>query len=421
LKIDKTRLYACKIITAVRFNGAYLNKRLQHISDLPTKDMALLTSLCYGVIKNYDYLKTLIIRQQSDIRLKRPVEVILVLAFYQFLLLDKIPSYAIIDTAVDLTKQRAGLATSRFVNAFLHQAFANKQKLLSTLSSGETLEADLALRYSMPLWLIKLLLAQYGADETTSFLTAVQLPAQQFIRVNKLRATAEAFAERQGYIQQDVPYCFATTSGTNVQSDPFLAGKVTVQNISSQAVGYFVNPQRGDNILDMCAAPGGKATHLAELTGDMAHITALEMYGDRVLQIEENQRRLGINSITALQADATDFQTDTMYDKILLDAPCSGLGTLAQKPEIRYHLQPTDLDALVLLQRQLIDHAWTLLKNGGELIYSTCTINRKENERQVSYLLEQQPTAQLLEERLIFDEMREGYAGFYMAKISKRK
>jgi len=405
----------------VRFNGAYLNKSLQQITDLQAKDMALLTSLTYGVSKKYDYLRAIIFAQQTDLKLKRSVETLLVLAFYQFLFLDKIPTYAIIDTTVELTKKLESIPASRFVNAFLHKAFAHKEQLKLDAATFDTTAVWLSVRYSTPLWLVKLLIAQYGESKTIFFLANVELPARQFVRVNKLKTNALDGLKDGDYVTRELPYCLEFVVGGHVKQAGFDTGLYTVQNISSQSVGYFMNPQPYDKILDMCAAPGGKTTHLAELTNDLADITALDVYAERVAQIKDNQQRLGIKGIRVEVADATNVQTGSQYDKILLDAPCSGLGTLAQKPEIRYHLKPENLDELIVLQRKLIDHAWTLLKAGGELTYSTCTINRNENERQVQYLLKQFPSAELLEERTLFDEMGTGYAGFYFAKIRKQK
>lgn len=421
LKVDKTRQYAVNIIRDVRFNSGYLNKSLQEIGDLSTKDMALLTSLTYGTIKNYDYLKTLLFQQQQNLKLKRPLEIILILALYQFIFLDKIPAYAIINSSVNLAKRQGGLFASRFVNAFLHKVFTQKEKLVLDETAYKNERAELlAVRYSMPPWLIRLLLAQYQEEQTLFFLNAIQLPAKQFIRVNRLQATLAEFTNDSHYVEQDLPYCFEHLGGNGALQAAFLEGKYSIQNIASQSVGYFLNPKKYDKILDMCAAPGGKTTHLAELTNDTAEIIALDLYEQRVAQINQNQGRLGITGIQALVADATKIKMRAEFDKVLLDAPCSGLGVLAQKPEIRYHLQPENLDELEHLQRKLLNRAWLALKPDGELTYSTCTINRNENERQVQFFLEKHPDATLVEDRLIFTEMEEGYSGFYMAKIRKQ-
>jgi len=408
-----------RIITAVRFHGGYLNKTLQQIDDLSDKDMALLTTMTYGVIKKYDYLKALILQEQADIKLKRSIEVILVVAFYQYIFLDKIPQYAIIDTAVELAKEKEDIVAGQFVNAFLHKAFSEGKELVLDKTRFASVEDRLAVIYSVPVWLVKLLFAQYGEEDTRFFLEMSELPAKTFIRINQLKPAT--FSPEDEYVRTPVPYCFEAKGGNQVKNVAFATGMYTIQNISSQTVGYFVDPQASDRILDMCAAPGGKTTQLAELTADKADITALDIYEERVAQIKKNAQRLGIKSIQAIRADATDFQSKTMYDKILLDAPCSGLGTLAQKPEIRYHVSPEMLDELVVLQQKLIAQAWRLLAEGGELTYSTCTINRKENERQVQAMLKEYPNASLIEERHIFKEMRNGYAGFYLAKIKKQK
>ena len=416
LKKNNLRVQAADIIYQVRFSGAYLNKSLQQVSDLSPQDQGLLTNIAYGTIKHYDYLRTLLRQQMPTLKVKKRVEVILILSLYQFLYLERIPTYAIVDNAVEMSKKHGGQPIARFVNATLHRLFADKTTLQLDTTDMDT-AAIFAVTYSMPLWLIKLLLAQYGATDTKFYLDAMMLPARQFIRYNRLKVSADYSIEHAE--TRDLPFSGEYLGGSAVKHPDFLQGKFTIQNLSSQRVGYFVEPQPEESILDMCAAPGGKTTHLAELTADKAHILALDLYPQRVTQIEENATRLGINNIKTLVADATTFVPETDFDKVLLDAPCSGLGVLAQKPEIRYTITPEALDELVALQATLLEKAWSVLKPGGTLIYSTCTINRKENEKQVENFLKKVPNGTLVEEQFIFSEMAAGSAGFYLAKLVK--
>lgn len=415
---NRTRQYAIEIVYQARYQAGYINKELQKVADLSKTDMGLLTTLVYGTIKQYEYLKAILLEQQPTLKVKKRVEVILVVALYQFLFLERIPDYAIINAAVELTKQYASVEVSRFVNALLRRIFVKREQLILPVSIHDETD-NLALQYSMPAWLIKLLQAQYGTEKMLVFLQAIQQPARQFIRLNRLRNIPEENITKHQWKPTALPYCYENEKGNSSQTDDFLAGNYTIQNIASQSVGYFVNPQKYDKILDMCAAPGGKTTHLAELTEDTAEIIALDLYEHRVKQIDQNTKRLAITGITTKAADARFFLDEKGFDKILLDAPCSGLGVLAQKPEIRYTITPAAFDELENLQRTLLDTAWQNLREQGVLIYSTCTINRKENEKQIQQFLKKYPDANFLEERLFFDEMQQGFAGFYMAKIQK--
>lgn len=413
------RKQAMEIIYQVRYQQGYLNKALQQVQNMTDEDRRLLTTITYGTIKYYEYLKAILLQQTERLKVKKKIEVLLVMALYQAIFLERIPDYAIINTTVELTK-KIDRHVVGFVNACLRQLLTNKEQLnLNVTNLSET--EQLALRYSVPEWLIKMFLAQYDHTSVENFLQVSQQPPKQFIRLNRLQVTADYLANNDAFRVDVLPYSAECIKGNAASMEDFVSGKMTIQNLSSQVVGYFVNPLKSDKILDMCAAPGGKTTHLAELTNNEAEIIALDIYEHRVKQITDNAKRLGITCIQALTQDALTYTPVSQFDKILLDAACSGFGTLAQKPEIRYTMTPTGLDALIRLQRDLLLKAWSLLKVGGELVYSTCTINRKENEKQIAWFLAHHENAELLEEKLLFAEMIKGYAGFYMAKMKKVK
>ncbi len=414
-----SRELAIQIIFETRYNSGYINKQLQEVKELSRSDMGFLTNIVYGVMKDYDYLLAVLEQQNVELsKNKRIIRVILAVALYQFLMLDKIPTYAIIDSAVRIARKKTNDFSATFVNATLRQVLQDKENLKLDVESKEKPE-QLALLYSMPLWLTRLVIAQYGIEKTENYYQWSRLANRQFARVNSLKATQEEILAIDGFVKAELPNAVEYLEGNIAATEAYQNGLLTIQNLSSQKVGQMLDPQPEEKILDMCAAPGGKTTHLAELAKDKADITALDIYPFRAKQIEENAKRLGLTSIQAFAKDALVVENLTYYDKILLDAPCSGLGVLRQKPEIKYQLTPEMLDELVILQKNLLEAAWKQLKVGGILVYSTCTINKKENEKQVATFLQKTEQAELLTEEHIFDEMQNGYAGFYLAKLKK--
>lgn len=414
------RTLAVTIVYEARFNNGYINKQLQNVHHLSNEDMRLLTTICYGSIKQFDYLYNMFEFINGDAKNKPKAKTIIVVAMFQFFYLDKVPTYAILDAAVETAKKIMNNHVATYINAILRKFFNNDeimeqyQAYLVTLDDANRL----AIQYSVPQWLVNLLIAQYGIKDASQFLVNSQLESKQFVRANTLKVTTSELLEVDKFSAAPLANALEYQGGNTAATSYFQEGLISVQNISSQLVAHFVDPQPHEHILDMCAAPGGKTTHLAELAQDKAYIMAYDLYPLRVKQIEQNVTRLELQSVRVKVHDALVVEQQ-QYDKILLDAPCSGLGVMSQKPEIRYHITPTDLDDLILLQQQLLNSAWQQLLPGGILVYSTCTINRKENEKQVQYLLHKHEDATVIEERLILDEMLDGYSGFYMAKIQK--
>ncbi|MGL5042500.1 MAG: 16S rRNA (cytosine(967)-C(5))-methyltransferase RsmB [Culicoidibacterales bacterium] len=414
------RELASQIILETCYNKGYINKQLQGIKQLSPSDMSFLTNIVYGVVKDYDYLQAILATRVDLAKNKRIVRVILAMSLYQFLSLDKIPTYAIIDSAVRVARAKTNDFTATFVNAVLRKILVDKATLTVDTTSLSEIEA-LAIKHSQPLWLTKLLVSQYNLEEATSFYLWVSESNRQFARVNTLKASKEEILELPGFIAADGVDAVEYLLGNIAATEAFLQGRVMIQNLSSQLVAPSLNPQRGDTILDMCAAPGGKTTHLAQLTGNKATITAMDLYPFRVKQIDENAQRLGNTTINSVTGDALSLDKTIFYDRILLDAPCSGLGVLKQKPEIKYQITPTILDELVVLQRKLLKSGWSQLKVGGTFVYSTCTINKKENQKQIAQFLANTPDAKLVAENEVFAQMAEGYSGFYLATMLKEE
>ena len=421
--LKNVRIIAADIIYEVMYKSGYLNKLLQKDYGLSNNDQRLLTTITYGTIKHYIYLEYIFDFHIKDAKIKRLTKVIFLIALYQYLFLDKIPMYAIVDQAVLTAQKRMNKFVAKFVNVTMRNLLTQPKSALIPDFTGLQLNEKLAYQYSVPLWLWQLVSAQYDSETAKKYFSNVQNDPQQFVRINRLKTeTVDLLAESLALEPiSDISHAYINKSGNIALSPAYQNGQVSIQNLSSQAVGFLVNPKPNDIILDMCAAPGGKTTHLAELADDKISITAYDVHSFRVEQIMANAERLGIQNITAETADAITTQKPNHYTKILLDAPCSGLGVLQQKPEIKYHITPSALDDLIIIQQKLLESAWIQLQDQGELIYSTCTINRKENEKQIDAFLKKHPDAKVLTERLIIDEVEQGYTGFYMTKLKKTK
>ena len=240
-------------------------------------------------------------------------------------------------------------------------------------------------------------------------------------RVNTLKISREALIQKDPRFKAS-PYTKDAVyyeGGNIAHTQAFKEGFVTIQDESSQCVAQLLSPQPGMQVLDMCAAPGSKTTHLAALMDNQGTIDAFDLYKHKITLINDNASRLGATIINAKVGDATNLETfgKKQYDAILLDGPCTGLGVLARKVEIRYH-EPSAMDEIIPIQKKLLENAYQLCKMGGNIVYSTCTINKKENEKQVATFVKDHPDMRVVEEKTIlpFDMHSDG---FYMCLLKK--
>ncbi|MFP4920491.1 16S rRNA (cytosine(967)-C(5))-methyltransferase RsmB [Staphylococcus coagulans] len=371
-------------IEAVIKDGAYsnlkMNETLQSYALNPA-DRALYTELVYGTIKRKltldFYLKPFV-----KTKIKGWVRRLLWMSLYQHLYLDKIPTHAIIHEAVNIAKRRGGQQTGNVVNAILRQVTTQN---LPDIDAIKKKEIRLSVKYSIPVWIIKHWLTHFGEAVTTSIAENLLLPAAQTVRVNQTRIAideAKEALEKEGlHVEKDdhLPECLHVSGHGVMHTSLFKKGYVSIQDKSSMFVAHMLNLQSGDSVLDSCSAPGGKACHIAELLNGTGQVLATDLHDHKITLIENNIHKLGLTHIKAMQHDATK-PYDQMFDKILLDAPCSGLGVIRHKPEIKYTMTPEVIDELVTIQLKLLNNVAQNLKPGGTLVYSTCTIEQLENE-----------------------------------------
>lgn len=415
---NNVRYVAFDIIHEVVYQDGYSNLLLKNkINHFEDKDKALITNIVYGVLQNYDLLKhqlTLLDYQ----KLSHKNEIIILMSLYQKHFLDKIPDYAIVNEALKIVKAISSKYETSFVAALLNEALHND---LTYLDSDNNID-NLSIKYSHPQWLIKMWLKQYGEAITLKMLENNLEKADLFMRYNPITQQQQLIEDNDLYQATAFANAYTYHGGNVSDLAEYQRGMVSVQDLSSQQVGSLLNPQPGMKVLDMCAAPGIKTTHLAELMGNEGQIDAIDIHEHKIKLIEENAWRLGLDIINAKHYDATqlsDYIPDETYDMILCDAPCTGLGVIKRKPEIKYQDIAISMDQIMKTQAQLLEQAYPLLKAGGKLVYSTCTVNKKENEKQVQRFLAKYEDLELISEKTIFN-FEYNSDSFYMALIVKK-
>lgn len=384
---------------------------------LSRRDHALVTRLVYGTLAWQGYLDHIVAAfsgrplQQLD----PPVRAVLRLALFQTCVLTRIPDFAAVNTAVHLAKRFRGGSAVSFVNAVLRRAVAGWRAVPFPSEDDDPI-GHLATRFSHPHWLVERWLADYGADETAALLRANNEAAPTVLRVNRLKNEPAALLARLHASDcSAVPTAYSPVglrldAGTALDALPGHAeGCFTAQGEASQLVGFLVDPRPGERVLDACAAPGGKTTHLAELMNDQGTVVALDPHPRGVERIRRAAQRLGLSIVEAHVADATTWVPDQAaagsphgcFDRVLVDAPCSGLGTLRQHPEVKWRRSPVDIGDLAHLQQQLLQRMAGLVRPGGILVYATCTLSAAENEDVLAAFLQRQPAFQVDDARSV--------------------
>lgn len=406
--MDKARETAIKVLQEVHEKGAYANVALAQAlrrTELTDQDRRFVTELVYGVVKAGETLDWILRRYINRPLSKVPAMIreILRLGLYQIFYLDKVPSSAACNTAVDLAKRYGHKGTAGFVNAVLRTAVREPEKASFPHGKGHASE-ELALKSQHPLWLVKRWIKEFGFEETERLCQFNNESARLCLRVNTLRCNRKdlieelkacgAEAEASPWVDDGV---VVYTHGALDNMAPLQEGRAQVQDESSMLVAHVVSPQPGEFVLDCCSAPGGKTTHMAALMENKGRIVAGDIYEHKLARIEENAQRLGISIIEATMLDAREAgaRFKEQADRVLVDAPCSGLGVLRRKPDARWHKEQKEIDALPELQLAILKSAAEAVKPGGVLVYSTCTIERSENQAVVEAFLQDNPAFQL--------------------------
>lgn len=392
------RLQALDVCLNVVKDGRSLSKALpQSLAKLADpRDRALVQQLVFGTLRWQLRLQA-IAAQLMDKPLKpkdQDVFQLILIGLYQLIYLD-IPEHAAVSETVSLTKALKKPWAKGLVNAVLRSYQRESETVL------DTVDANPVAHYSHPQWLWERLKKAYP-DHWAQIMDANNRPAPLTLRINPLKTTREQFLKKledQG-IESEAHPC--SVQGINLlrslditQLPGFDAGEFSVQDGAAQQAGYLLSPQPEERILDACSAPGGKTTHLLEMSQNQADVVALDIEPERLERVQENLSRLALKA-TLKAGDAANLSAwwDTQpFDKILLDAPCSATGIIRRQPDIKWHRKPQDIKALVETQKTLLDTLWTTLKPGGLLLYATCSILPQENIDQITDFLSRHPDA----------------------------
>lgn len=393
------RKFVVKLLTRMDDNNAYSNILLSDSlkrNELSQQDKRFASALFYGVVE-WQYTLDEIIREFSakkSQRISNEIRNVLRIALYQLLYMDSVPDSAAVDESVKLAKESRKPNSAGFVNALLRE-FIRSGKKLPTRSSYID---QLAIDYSCPVWLVKKLIRDYNDRICLDVLKTSIGQAPTTVRVNTVNAPLEDTLkmlsdEGIGYeVVKHLPDCLILhLPGSVEQTKAYKNGRIHVQDIACQFCVAALEPKENDIVLDLCAAPGGKTFTIAEHMKDKGTVYAFDLHENRVKLIRAGAKRLGLKSIRARANDAKEYLKDMpMANKVLCDVPCSGLGVIRRKPEIKYK-DPADFERLPDIQRVILDSSSKYVKRGGILVYSTCTLSREENDAVVADFIKRHP------------------------------
>ena len=383
------RELALKILNEIDNEGAYSTLSVKKaLDDNDRKDAGFIRELVYGVLKNQRLIDEIII-ESSSIRMKKihpMILLILRIGIYQIIFMDTIPESAAVDEAVKLAKKYGHKGTIGFVNGILRGIASRKTFFMNEdYKSGDH---DLGIKFSHPDYMVRLWIEQYGLDFTRDLLKSNNKVPPFTIRTNTLKVSTKDLMHRlesygfetvKGSIARDSIIVTNPKAMTNLPE--FKEGLFTIQDEASMIVTEVINPTAGSFVIDVCSAPGGKSTHIAQWTGDNGAVIARDIYPHKLILVDGLAKRLGIKTIKTELWDALKIDDGLLNkaDYCLVDAPCSGLGLIRRKPDIKWTRSRDDIRELSLIQSRILTAASGYVKPGGTLVYSTCTINKEEN------------------------------------------
>lgn len=383
------RQIAFEVLLRVEKEGAYSNLTLDsvlNLSQLDTRDKSFVSALVYGTIEkriSLDYQLSLYLSKPIE-KLKKDVLTLLRMGAYQIFFMDKVPNSAAVNESVKISKSGKSAYASSLINAVLRKCSQNGLTYAKDMTHSELL----SVKYSCPLWLVNKWIKEYGNEDTEKLLEAFSLPAETIIRVNTLKTTSDKLCEilekqgvkaRKGSVDNSLILDLCGNSIENISA--YKDGLFHVQDIASQICCRAVDAHEGETVFDMCSSPGGKSFTIAQYMNNKGKLYSFDLYEHRVSLISQGASRLSIDIIDAQVGDATVFNSQLpLADKVLCDVVCSGFGIIRRKPEIRYK-SPDSVKQLPAIQLQILENASSYVKLGGRLVYSTCTLNKAENEK----------------------------------------
>lgn len=439
MKTVNVREAALELIDAVEKSGSYSNLMLNNAiekNNITGRDAGLLTEITYGTIQRkltLDYYLAPFLKKKPE----RWVHNLLRLSLYQMVYLDKVPERAVIHEAVNIAKKRGHKGIAGMVNGVLRSI--QREGVPDTKAIKNEAER-ISVETSHPLWLVERWTRAYGIERTEAMCRHNLTAPEQTVRVNTLkidREAAVAALSEEGFeaeIANTSPAAIRLLKGNAARSDLYKQGFISIQDESSMLVAPVVGALPGQRVLDMCSAPGGKTVHIAEHMNGEGRIDALDIHEHKLKLVAQNAERLGLRNIHVQKQDARKagevFEKET-FDAILVDAPCSGLGVIRRKPDLKYAKTEQDLQNLQRIQLSILDAAAPLLKENGVLVYSTCTVDKEENEGTVHAFLTAHPEFEpvplehiaIMPEKSMIQVFPDDFGGdgFFISKFRKKE
>jgi 16S rRNA (cytosine967-C5)-methyltransferase len=428
----QARRIALEALMKIEQGGAYsnllLNQLLKQQPTLDPRDRNLITEIVYGTIQHQrlvDFHLQPFLKQNLD-QLEHWVKQLLRLSVYQILFLDRVPERAVVHESVEISKILGHRGITGMVNGVLRNFLRSPQASVEQIK--EPIER-LAVRTSHPTWLVRRWVDQFGIETASNICEENNRPPKITIRVNRLKGNRENVIEllaQQGFEVEETSYAKdglrIISGGSVAQTDLFKEGFFTIQDESSMLIAPLLDPQPGMKVLDACAAPGGKTTHLAEYMGNEGRIIAVDLHPHKEKLVQGNVKRLGTSIIQTVVSDARKLQDqlEPDFDRILLDAPCSGFGVIRRKPDLKWKKEEADIERIAKIQYELLSQVSSLLKKEGQLVYSTCTLDQEENQRVVDHFLAEHRHFSVVEgssKQILPHDF--GSDGFFMTKLER--
>ncbi len=411
MALSKPREAALKTLVLVEKDGAYLNLALRDIlssCDMDARDNALSTQIAFGVIKNKLYIDN-IIKNISTVKIKKLsvwILNILRIGIFSIKFLDKIPVSATVNECVKLSRRYGHSASAGLVNAVLRKASQSGDFLPEDKNSDEYL----SIKYSFPLWLVSFWRKQGHTEE---LLKAINATPSVIVRLNTLKADSlsESFTKIH-----ELPHAYICNMGAVENSPEYINGIIAIQDSASQIAVSRLNPSENSRVIDLCAAPGGKTTYAAQLMNNTGEVISCDIHSHKLELIKNNLTRLGITNTKVIQNDATVIREEFIdkFDYVICDVPCSALGVIRRRPDVKWTKREEEIASLTSISEKILDNAAKYVKKGGKLLFSTCTINKYENEDAAESFLCRNKGFNLIEKEQLLPHIH-GTDGFFIA------
>ncbi len=432
--MDRVREIALKVLYDVDKNGAYSNIALDEAlrqarkrqERIEPRDVGFISEIVYGTI-SWKLTIDEIIKKYSNIRIQKIspwILNILRMSAYQILFLDKVPKSAAVNEGVNLAKRYGHKASSNFVNAILRKVSKEDYKAFFEIQNHVE---RISKTTSMPMWLVEELLNENTVEKVEQICQNSNIRPKVCIRVNTLQTDVSTLIEELGkqgiQVEKGESENFLFLEGAkNIEKlKCFQEGKFTVQDEVAGWIPEMLSPQPNEKVLDACSSPGGKTTYMAELMKNQGEIKAWDLHEHRVKLVEKAASRLGISMIKTEVKDAMLYEEKyaEYFDKILLDVPCLGIGVLKRKPDIKWKRKKEDIEEITKIQEKILENCSKYVKKGGELVYSTCSILKKENEDMIYKFIKNNTNFEIVKLTQVYQN--EKADGFFMAKIRKNE